>query len=94
MSTPTLPARTPGESYLPCGCSERGAAHEDYCTLGQAEIVACRAARQAGPDNLRLLYAMRALANAGLLVPIEFGSGASKIFALVDALWAARLIKR
>jgi len=93
MSTPTLPARTPGESYLPCGCSERGKAHEDYCTLGQAETVACRAAASAPGPLVRPIYIVRALVNAGLTVGIERGE-TGKVLALVDALWTAGVIKR
>ncbi len=83
--------------FLPCGCPDHPG-HVDGCPLGEAERIAVDAIAKASPDDgPRLLVALVALSNAGLLDEIPADPEADEhdtLWGVLDVLFAANLIGR
>lgn len=74
-----------------CGCQLTG--HESWCALAEAERIALHAsatARDSGGH--RILAAMQALAEAGLLHDIDGDDADQELPGLLDRLWDAELL--
>jgi len=77
---------------LVCGCI-RGVAHSPDCRLGQAKQIAVTAAATAPRGRgRRLIAALTALAQAGLLDDLAADGLVDNIEALLDTLWELRVI--
>jgi len=81
----------PAVDRMVCGCDE--GRHESWCQLGGAETIAREASERARVQGLhRLLAALTALAEAGLLHDIEGDDDAQELAGVLDRLWDAELL--
>lgn len=74
-----------------CGCDRGG--HESWCQLGGAETIAKDASERArAQGSHRLVAALTALAEAGLLHDIEGDDEDQELAGVLDRLWDAELL--
>lgn len=82
---------TASTDALVCGCI-RGVAHWPGCPLGQAEQIATTAATSAARPGPRLVVALAALADAGLLCDPAPADLVEDLECLLDTLWEMGLL--